>query len=311
MATTKTSRSSRSTRGRPGASRPSRSWRAARGASSPATATYGDPLSTGGDQRLPAARPPDRRDQRRPPEHPARARARHPAGLRGAGLGRLGRARRDRADGRLHGPRRFLRLGARRRRHGGNRDDPPGRRGDHPGLHRTRRSGRQAARRRPDGDLPRARARRSRRCSRPTTRSPAIEVHGERPRMRAGAHHGRPRRVGRDFLGVDVNIAARVAQAAKADELLVSGAVREGSTTTRFKVEAQAPLPGEGRPEGPRGLLGQPALEKREREPSRSPTPRSEPGSLQAASTTRCSRPPAGTRRRRPRASPCRRRPER
>lgn len=55
----------------------------------------------------------------------------------------------------------------------------------------------------------------------------AIEVAGERPRMRAGAHHGLPRRVGRDYVGVDVNIAARIAQAAKAGELLVSGAVRE------------------------------------------------------------------------------------
>ena len=53
-----------------------------------------------------------------------------------------------------------------------------------------------------------------------------IDIGGERPTMRAGAHHGLPRRVGRDYLGVDVNIAARVAQAAKANELLVSGTVR-------------------------------------------------------------------------------------
>ncbi len=56
----------------------------------------------------------------------------------------------------------------------------------------------------------------------------AVEVMGERPQMRAGAHHGLPRRVGRDYVGVDVNIAARIAQAAKADELLISGSVREG-----------------------------------------------------------------------------------
>jgi adenylate cyclase len=55
----------------------------------------------------------------------------------------------------------------------------------------------------------------------------AVEVVGERPRMRAGAHHGIPRRVGRDYVGVDVNIAARVAQAARGDELLISGTVRE------------------------------------------------------------------------------------
>lgn len=45
--------------------------------------------------------------------------------------------------------------------------------------------------------------------------------------MRAGAHHGKPRRVGRDYVGADVNIAARVAQAAKGGELLISDSVRE------------------------------------------------------------------------------------
>jgi adenylate cyclase len=49
-----------------------------------------------------------------------------------------------------------------------------------------------------------------------------IEVDGYRPRMRAGIHWGRPRRLGGDYLGVDVNIAARVGEAAKADQVLVS-----------------------------------------------------------------------------------------
>jgi adenylate cyclase len=49
-----------------------------------------------------------------------------------------------------------------------------------------------------------------------------IEVEGFRPRMRAGVHHGRPRRLGGDLLGVDVNIAARVAAAAGPGELLLS-----------------------------------------------------------------------------------------
>ena len=40
--------------------------------------------------------------------------------------------------------------------------------------------------------------------------------------MRAGLHTGEPRAVGDDYLGVDVNIAARVAAAAGAGELLVS-----------------------------------------------------------------------------------------
>jgi adenylate cyclase len=49
-----------------------------------------------------------------------------------------------------------------------------------------------------------------------------VEVAGYRPRMRAGVHWGRPRKLGSDFLGVDVNVAARVGEAAKAGEVLVS-----------------------------------------------------------------------------------------
>jgi adenylate cyclase len=51
-----------------------------------------------------------------------------------------------------------------------------------------------------------------------------VVVDGYRPRMRAGVHWGRPRPLGGDYLGVDVNIAARVADAAKADQVLVSDA---------------------------------------------------------------------------------------
>jgi adenylate cyclase len=50
-----------------------------------------------------------------------------------------------------------------------------------------------------------------------------VEVGGYRPRMRAGIHVGTPRRLADDYLGVDVNVAARVAESASADELLVSG----------------------------------------------------------------------------------------
>ena len=45
---------------------------------------------------------------------------------------------------------------------------------------------------------------------------------GQIPRMRAGVHWGSPRKLGGDYLGVDVNIAARVSAAAKADQVLVS-----------------------------------------------------------------------------------------
>jgi adenylate cyclase len=49
-----------------------------------------------------------------------------------------------------------------------------------------------------------------------------VEAEGYEPRFRAGLHVGRPRKLGGDYLGVDVNIAARVAEQAGADELLVS-----------------------------------------------------------------------------------------
>jgi adenylate cyclase len=55
-----------------------------------------------------------------------------------------------------------------------------------------------------------------------------IEVAGHRPQLRAGLHRGVPRQLGGDYLGTDVNIAARVSQAAAAGEVLVSSAVVAG-----------------------------------------------------------------------------------
>jgi len=49
-----------------------------------------------------------------------------------------------------------------------------------------------------------------------------IEVEGYRPQLRTGIHIGRPRKLGGDYFGVDVNVAARLAEAAKPGEILVS-----------------------------------------------------------------------------------------
>jgi len=49
-----------------------------------------------------------------------------------------------------------------------------------------------------------------------------VEVDGHRPRLRTGIHLGRPRKVGGDYLGVDVNVAARLCEAAKPGEVLGS-----------------------------------------------------------------------------------------
>jgi class 3 adenylate cyclase len=50
-----------------------------------------------------------------------------------------------------------------------------------------------------------------------------VEVEGYTPRMRAGIHTGRPQRIGADWLGVDVNVAARVMERATRGGLIVSG----------------------------------------------------------------------------------------
>jgi class 3 adenylate cyclase len=55
----------------------------------------------------------------------------------------------------------------------------------------------------------------------------SIRVQGYRPMLRVGIHRGRPYRIGQDYVGVDVNIAARVCEAAPAGGVLVSGQVRE------------------------------------------------------------------------------------
>ncbi len=51
-----------------------------------------------------------------------------------------------------------------------------------------------------------------------------VEVDGYTPRMRAGIHTGHPQRIGSDWLGVDVNIAARVMERATKGGLVISHA---------------------------------------------------------------------------------------
>lgn len=51
----------------------------------------------------------------------------------------------------------------------------------------------------------------------------SVEVAGYTPRMRVGIHTGRPQRLAADWLGVDVNIAARVMERATKGGVMVSG----------------------------------------------------------------------------------------
>ncbi|MGV0736379.1 guanylate cyclase [Mycolicibacterium sp. (ex Dasyatis americana)] len=57
-----------------------------------------------------------------------------------------------------------------------------------------------------------------------------IDMDGYAPRMRVGIHTGRPQRIGSDWLGVDVNIAARVMERANSGGLVVSHTTLEGIT---------------------------------------------------------------------------------
>jgi adenylate cyclase len=75
-----------------------------------------------------------------------------------------------------------------------------------------------------------------------------IEIDGYRPRMRAGVHWGRPRRLGGDFLGVDVNIAARVGDAAKAGEVVVSDPARERLDLAHLQLGRPKRLRAQGAP---------------------------------------------------------------
>jgi adenylate cyclase len=64
-----------------------------------------------------------------------------------------------------------------------------------------------------------------------------VEADGYEPRFRAGIHVGKPRKLGGDYFGVDVNIAARLAEQASPDEVLVSDAALRHLTTDELKVK--------------------------------------------------------------------------
>lgn len=67
------------------------------------------------------------------------------------------------------------------------------------------------------------------------TRLREVEVAGHRPQLKAALHTGRPRALGGDYLGVDVNIAARLVEKAGADEVLVSDTALAGLDPERVQ----------------------------------------------------------------------------
>src|SRR4051812_32907847 len=81
-----------------------------------------------------------------------------------------------------------------------------------------------------------------------------LEVRGYQPRIRAGVHVGRPRKIGGDYLGVDVNIAARLTDAAAGGQVFVSEAAREEIGDDGFDFKKQRRVKGQGGPEDKGGV---------------------------------------------------------
>jgi adenylate cyclase len=77
---------------------------------------------------------------------------------------------------------------------------------------------------------------------------PQVEAPGYEARLRAGIHVGRPRRLGGDYFGVDVNIAARLAECASPDEILVSDRAAENLDGDAVRMRRKRRLKVKGAP---------------------------------------------------------------
>jgi adenylate cyclase len=78
----------------------------------------------------------------------------------------------------------------------------------------------------------------------------AIDHDGYRPRLRAGIHVGHPRRLGADYLGVDVNVAARLVDAAAPGEVLASQVVLSRIDAEGVQTKRKRWFRAKGTPEG-------------------------------------------------------------
>jgi adenylate cyclase len=75
-----------------------------------------------------------------------------------------------------------------------------------------------------------------------------VEASGYKPTLRAGVHVGRPRCIGGDYLGVDVNIAARLTDAASGGQVLVSEPARGELGEEEFGFKKQRRFKAKGAP---------------------------------------------------------------
>ena len=76
-----------------------------------------------------------------------------------------------------------------------------------------------------------------------------MDVDGYEPALRAGLHVGRPRHLGGDYLGVAVNVAARVAEAAKAGEVLISETARQRLPPDAYPLRKRRRFKAKGAPD--------------------------------------------------------------
>jgi adenylate cyclase len=75
-----------------------------------------------------------------------------------------------------------------------------------------------------------------------------VQADGYRAELRAGVHLGKPRKIGGDYLGVDVNVAARVASGAKPGEILVSSAACAKLDEANFTLKRKRRFKAKGAP---------------------------------------------------------------
>jgi adenylate cyclase len=76
-----------------------------------------------------------------------------------------------------------------------------------------------------------------------------LKCDGYKPALRAGVHFGEPTRIGGDYLGVDVTVAARLCDAADPGEILLSNDVAERIDAETAEVWQPAPIAEKGTPD--------------------------------------------------------------
>jgi len=76
-----------------------------------------------------------------------------------------------------------------------------------------------------------------------------LRCDGYRPMLRAGVHFGEPSRIGGDYIGVDVTVAARLCEAAGDGEILISNDVAQRIDEDTAQVWQPSPVLEKGTPD--------------------------------------------------------------